>query len=690
MFQSPQDSGLWGPPPGAGVGGRLTLRHLVAHAASVDADAELREARGIFNGVGAAYLAVVSEGLVVGLCSRGQVGMLLGSEFGFSVYGRHRVRDHMVEDILRVGVGTPLREVLDRAVARRGESFYHDVLVVDEGGALVGLVPMESLIRAQGQLVAHQFEALGKHRMELGRINADLMATVEALNMARSRYATLFESAALAVAVLTADGTVEEGNTLLCGLFGLDAGNGGRGGRIPDLMAQDAREEFLALLGALLGGDGQQGPIRDDFWMLLPGRGNRIVEAHMRAIPGAGRVCACFEDITDRREFERLLAQREKHALMETLIGGIAHELNNKLLPILGFADLLKADVASGADRGRVESYCDRIGVSAEAAAKIVRALLQMSRPGVEEPAVFDLCAVAREAADMVAYRIRKAEVAIALRLPDFSVPVLGDPAQMHQLFVNLFLNSCDAMDGLAERRLGLAIEGVGERAVVRVSDSGRGIPEDVAGRIFDPFFTTKGPQKGTGLGLSICFGIVRRHHGVIAVEETGPRGTTFRVELPLAREPAGIGGAREDASARGAVAIRRALVVEDDREAAAFLVDALREHLGCHVELAMSGEEGRQRLDTEDFDVVVCDIRMPGMSGLALLEWARSNRPGMASRFVMATGDEGAGGGDSHPGLGSTRMLRKPFSARELVDACQGVAWAGGKRPREYDATHL
>lgn len=671
MLQSPQDSGLWGGPLGGAGGARLTLRDLAAHAGSVGLDAEMREARGLFNELNVAYLAVVSGGAVAGLCSRAQVGMLLGSEFGFAVFGRHRVREHMVSGCLCVGAGTPLRDVLDQAVARRGEAFYHDVVVVEEAqGSLVGLVPMEALIRAQGQLVAEQFEALGRHRMDLGRINADLMATVDELNMARSRYATLFESAALAVAVLTADGAIEEGNTLLCGLLGMDAGSGGRGGRVPELMEEGTRAEFLSLLGRLLDGDGGQGPIQADFRMEIPGRGSRIIEVHMRAIPGAGRVCACLEDTTERREFERLLAQREKHALMETLVGGIAHELNNKLLPILGFVDLMKADVVMGAGRERLESYCERIALSAQAAAKIVRALLQMSKPGFDELVVFDLRTVAREAMEMVGYRVRKAEVATSVAMPESEVWVLGDPAQMHQLFVNLFLNACDAMEGRAERCLGLSLEMQREHTVVHVSDTGCGIPEEVMGRIFDPFFTTKGPQRGTGLGLTICFGIARRHHGVISVDETGSGRTVFRVELPLAKVPGETEKPERAAISEGQGVIHRALVVEDDRGAAAFFVDALRGNLGCQVALAVTGEEGRRMLEANGFDLVLCDIRMPGMSGLELLEWAIENRPQVARRFIMVTGDEGTAEGG--PRAAELKVLRKPFTVRELLDACQ------------------
>lgn len=652
----------------------MGARDLVAHAGFVDADSELRAARATFNRLNVGYLAVLSVGEVVGLCSRAQMGALLGSEFGFSVYGRQRVREHMVPEPLCADADIAVRDLLDRAIARRGEAFYHDVILVGSDGGLAGLIPMEALIRAQGQLVERQFEALGRHRMELARINADLVESVDQLNMAKVRYATLFECAALAVGVLTPDGTLEEGNTLLCSLLGADISGGGRGVRVAELMQDTDRVEFLSLLRAMVDGGKGHEPIQADFRLDVPGRGSRVVAIHMRAIPGAGRVCASLEDMTERRGLERLLAQREKHALMETLVGGIAHELNNKLLPIIGFADLLRSDVSAGGAAERLHSYCERITLSAQAAAKIVRALLQMSKPGFDELSVFDLGAVAREALEMVNYRLRKADVTIEFSAPEAEVPVLGDPAQMHQLFVNLILNACDAMEGQRQRCLGVTVRVEAGHAAVLVADTGCGIPDKVLARIFDPFFTTKGPQKGTGLGLTVCFGIVRRHHGVIAVEQTGPGGTTFRIELPLSSEPREGEGAGGGGQVPGPVARIRVLVVEDDQEASAFLGDALRNHLACELEMASSGEEGRLKLGAATFDLVVCDVRMPGMSGIELLDWARSSGMGIARRFLLVTGDEGGAEICAKAGAGRPVVLRKPFTVQELLQACVGV----------------
>lgn len=681
MLQSPRDSGLWIGPLSAAGGGRIGPRDLIANAGRVEADAEVRVARATFDRMNVPFLAAVCEGQVVGLCSRTQFARLLGSEFGYSVFGKQRIRDHMIKEFLWAGVDAPLRELLDKAVARQGEAFYRDVILVEPDGSLAGLVPMEALIRAQGQLVAQQFEALGRHRMELARINADLSATVEQLNLARSRYAALFESAALAVGVLTSDGALEEGNTLLCALLGMDVSGGGRGGRVAELMPEPDRTEFLRLLRALLDQGGGHEPIKGDFRLEVPDRGDRIMEVHMRAIPGAGRVCASLEDMTERRGMERLLAQREKHALMETLVGGIAHELNNKLLPIMGFADLLKVRAASGGSAELIESYCERIGASAQAAAKIVRALLQMSKPGFDELSVFDLRAVVKDALAMVNYRLEKAGVITTLSLSDRGVPVLGDAAQIHQLLVNLVLNSCDAMEASAAHQLGISVGLEGGHAMVRVEDTGCGISDDVLGRVFDPFFTTKGPQKGTGLGLTVCFGIVRRHHGVISVERTGPGGTVFLIELPLAKEPAETTRIEGEGNGGGGeLGLLRVLVVEDDQEGAAFFGDALRSHLACEVDIATSGEEGRARMEATDFDLVICDVRMPGMSGVELLEWARASRRAEADRILLVTGN--AGDVEVPEGVGGQRpaVLSKPFTVQEFLEACVGVMRRGAR----------
>lgn len=123
-----------------------------------------------------------------------------------------------------------------------------------------------------------------------------------------------------------------------------------------------------------------------------------------------------------------------------------------------------------------------------------------------------------------------------------------------------------------------------------------------------------------------------------------------------------------------GPVARIRVLVVEDDQEASAFLGDALRNHLACELEMASSGEEGRLKLGAATFDLVVCDVRMPGMSGIELLDWARSSGMGIARRFLLVTGDEGGAEICAKAGAGRPVVLRKPFTVQELLQACVGV----------------
>lgn len=282
-----------------------------------------------------------------------------------------------------------------------------------------------------------------------------------------------------------------------------------------------------------------------------------MLEVHVRAIPASEWICVCFEDVTERRALERVLAQQEKHELLETLVGGIAHELNNKLLPVMGFAELLRKDLEKDGAHKEDLSYCEHIEESAQAAAKIVKSLLQSSRPVLEAPVPFDLRGPVQQAMDLVHFRLGKVEAEYDLALPEEPVTVLGDPVEIHQLLVNLLLNACDAMENAERRRLGVSVENGGSDVVVRVSDSGSGIAPETLHRIFDPFFTTKGPARGTGLGLAICYSIVERHNGRIFVEDTGPDGTIFRFTLPALHRSAGdaAAGAREGAMAAASAA---------------------------------------------------------------------------------------------------------------------------------------
>jgi len=248
--------------------------------------------------------------------------------------------------------------------------------------------------------------------------------------------------------------------------------------------------------------------------------------------------------------------------------------------------------------------------------------------------------------------------------------PVLGSAQRLEQVFLNLLVNAVQALpDGRAENEIGVTLQAAPEgEVVIEVSDNGPGIPAEVRSRIFDPFFTTKPVGLGLGLGLSICHGIVVHHGGTITVDSAPGRGSTFRVALPvLTTATTEAPGARATAAATGAPASRRRVLVIDDELA---LANMIRRVLAkdCDVDLAGDAREGLERLDGPDgYDVILCDLMMPDMTGMDLFAEVARRHPGIERRFVFMTGGAFTPRATEFLAQVENRRLEKPFETAVL-----------------------
>jgi CheY-like chemotaxis protein len=237
--------------------------------------------------------------------------------------------------------------------------------------------------------------------------------------------------------------------------------------------------------------------------------------------------------------------------------------------------------------------------------------------------------------------------------------PVAGRPEELREVLTNLVTNAVDAMPAGGGCHVRLGTEG--EWAVMSVTDTGVGMPEEMRRRVFEPFFTSKGPR-GTGLGLAVSWGIVTRHGGTIEVDSAPGHGTTFRIRLPIpVTLPDVVVGVPVTAAPRAA----RLLVIEDEPEVQSVLADMLRE-AGYGVVVAKDGVEGLDRCESEEVDLVLSDISMPGISGWDVAARLRARRPHIPIGFVTGWGDQ----------LDPERLARagvdfvvaKPFQAHDLL----------------------
>lgn len=367
------------------------------------------------------------------------------------------------------------------------------------------------------------------------------------------------------------------------------------------------------------------------------------VSARLISFKGEDVVVASVFDLTERRDVEAQLArqremlhQSEKLSAMGELLAGVSHELNNPLSVLVGQALMLREQAGDEATAARAV----KIGEAAKRCAGIVRSFLAMARQNPRETRAVDVNEIIRSALDLTAYTLRASGIDVSTRLAPTLPDVMADPDQIAQVMTNLIMNAQQALSEVEpprKLRITTAYRDDGEAVVIKVKDNGPGVPVELRGRIFEPLFTTKEVGTGTGIGLALCDRIVKGHGGSIAVEGPSGRGATFRVRLPAA--------SADDRSRLAAEAEDRAhpaqriLVIDDEPDVAEILSDILNGD-GHEVEIALSGAEALERIDEGQFDIVLSDIRMPGVDGPGLYKSLSDRRPEVIAGLAFITGD--------------------------------------------------
>jgi two-component system NtrC family sensor kinase len=421
----------------------------------------------------------------------------------------------------------------------------------------------------------------------------------------------------------------------------------------------------------------------DEFTLQLPARGERLFKFHTSLVRETGQICTILHDITEQRAIERRMAINDKAELFESLVGGIAHELNNKLAPVLGFSELLQMKLEGLGGHDALQSYCNAISASAHESVRIIRQLLQLSRPATMELSPTDLGAILNEASSIMRFRLRAADAEMRVVMPEEPIWILADAGQIKQVLINLMINGVDAMEHAARKVLEVHMEIQGAYASLSVSDTGHGISADKLNRIFDPFYTTKPVDRGTGLGLSVCLGIVRQHHGEISVKSAPGEGTVFRTLLPLAKaeeqQDPGLAFAHARRPERTSPLVptsdlprMNVLVIDDEEYITSLVQEVLRSRLGWRAERVHDGRQAIQRLESAQFDLVITDLRMPGVDGFAILGWIKEFRPTLLPRVLVITGDSGGATLDQQLLDLGVPAIRKPFTPDDLIEQCQ------------------
>jgi PAS domain S-box-containing protein len=378
-------------------------------------------------------------------------------------------------------------------------------------------------------------------------------------------------------------------------------------------------------------------------------------------------------DITEQKKLETQLLRAQRLESIGTLASGVAHDLNNILTPILMCAEVLRGEV-SNEDRQSAVALIDQ---SARRGANVVKQVLTFAR-GVEgERVVINPRHLLEEMVDIARKTFPKS-IEVTARYPEELWSVEGDPTQLHQVLLNLCVNARDAMpDGGA---LTLAAENVdldesyaatmpdakvGPHVLLRVSDTGTGMPRATIDKIFDPFFTTKQIGKGTGLGLSTALGIVKSHRGFLALYSEPGRGTTFRIFLPATGiEPAAV----KPTTSQLVQGNNELILVIDDEEGIRRVTTNTLEKNNYRALEAKDGPEAlalfAQQMDS--IQLVITDLMLPYMDGLALARALTKMKPDIA--IIASTGQGEQTSMSELQSLGVKNFLSKPYDSERLL----------------------
>jgi len=485
----------------------------------------------------------------------------------------------------------------------------------------------------------------------------------EALRQSEATVRSIFENSLDGIMIVEDEGFCVEANSAAGGLVGLSREDL-RGRSLLEFLGRDQEGDWIQMRDS--------GSGRTRFWVRRDDGVKRLCDCGFSAHILPGRHLIVLHDITEQQNLEERLRQSQKMEAVGRLAGGVAHDFNNILGVITGYAELMQMTAADAAQSFRA----DKIMAATEKAAGLTKQLLAFGRRQMMTPHPLDLGMVIGEVTNMVEVMVgAEIQLRIHVQVEDLGV-VNADQGQLEQVILNLAANARDAMPNggvlsiKIERHTSAGIAAdvpPGDYVMLSVRDNGIGMDPETQSRIFEPFFTTK--QTGTGLGLATVYGIIKQSNGHIAVDSEPGVGTTFSIYLPRIAETI------EDVEqkSRQAPPQRRyyngtetILLVDDEED----LRNATAEYLiGCGYKVTKA-RDGKEAIEVSDgfrgeINLLISDIVMPNISGRSLVDHVRKTRPDTSVLLISGYADDAViRHGIYHDRAG---FLQKPFTFQLL-----------------------
>ncbi|MBW3628316.1 MAG: response regulator [Gemmatimonadetes bacterium] len=496
-----------------------------------------------------------------------------------------------------------------------------------------------------------------------------------ALAYSDTRHRRLVATCPLPIYSLDREGRVTDANQAAADLTGRTV-NELLGTSFRELVAPEDLECVNAAFESSMTGDA---PADIECRLVRPTGERRFVQLTRAPIESNGEIVGVQgigRDLTEERAREAQFRRVERMASVAPLLSGVCHELNNPLTSIKSFAEFLLLDERSPEDQEALEI----VAREAERAAKIVsdlRVVARQSQEAASTSVMVDLNEIVAQAVAARRSTLEASSIEVQLDLAPDLIHAWAVRPQIEQVLAHLLTNATQAMRHQTEPRCITLSTYPGDLGVVlQVADTGPGIRGEDQNRIFDPFWTTKEPGEGTGLGLSLVNSIVTDHGGRIRVDSDIGAGATFIVELPAAEEAPTVAGPSEaQVAARRSL---RVLVVDDEAAIRASLTRYL-ERRGHAVEQADEGGAALGLLDAStgqaSFDVIVADLRMPGLDGQRFVAKLRQRSDGLEHRVIFITGDAESPDVEQFLRDSGAPVVWKPFELAEVAQIVEAHA---------------